>query len=113
MLIYNHSKGNKAKQKEEIKMTEQKINSLVAKGFKRWTKGNYDRLYINAKELGLECDYYKTGNIRWATLRGETISNSKARGILASKNFIDIATGEIHAEYGSVKDIIEEMIEEA
>ena len=58
-------------------MTEQMIAELEAKGFKRWTKGNLDRLYINAAQLGLVCQYYKTGNIRHAEFNGESISNSQ------------------------------------
>ena len=59
-------------------MTIEKINELENKGFKRWTKGNLDRLYINATQLGLECDYYKTGNVRSAWFNGDHVSNSEA-----------------------------------
>ena len=32
-------------------LTEKRIAALEEKGFNRWTKGNYDRLYINASDL--------------------------------------------------------------
>lgn len=41
------------------------------------------RYYLNTwkEAIGLSLDYYNTGNIRAASLRGEGISNSKARQI--------------------------------
>ena len=78
-------------------MTTERIGALEAKGFKRWQKGKMDRLYINAKELGLECTYYNTGNIRSASFNGERISNSEARRIRDAKTYIDVATGELHS----------------
>ena len=73
-------------------MTESMIQKLEEKGFKRWQKGNFDRLYINAKSLGLECDYYKTGNVSSAWLNGEKISNCQAKKMLCSKTYIDVKT---------------------
>ena len=70
-------------------LTEDQIKNLEEKGFSRWTKGDYDRLYINAGKLGLECGYYNTGNIRSASFDGESISNSRARRMKAAKTFLD------------------------
>lgn len=77
-------------------ITNEIIAKLESKGFNRWTKGNMDRLYINAKDLGLEVDYYKTGNVSSATWQGEHISNADARRLLESKVWIDVKTGELH-----------------
>lgn len=79
-------------------MTEKQIASYEAKGFNRWTKGNMDRLYINAKDLGLEVDYYKTGNVSSAKWCGESISNADGRRFLSSKVFVDVKTGELHVQ---------------
>lgn len=68
----------------------ERIEELEAKGFKRWQKNGMDRMYINASRLGLVCTYYKTGNIRSAEFAGESISNSKAGRIAASKTYIDL-----------------------
>jgi hypothetical protein len=77
-------------------LTEKQIAAYEAKGFKRWTKGNFDRLYIKATKLGAEIDYYKTGNVRNATWRGVYVSNADGRRLLASKVFVDVKTGELH-----------------
>ena len=79
-------------------LTEERIAELTRKGFNRWTKGNLDRLYINASQLGLVCEYYNTGNIKYAEFQGETISNCQARRMKASKTFIDIKTGKVYSD---------------
>lgn len=81
-----------------MKLTEERINELIEKGFSRWTKGNYDRLYINAATLGLDCTYYKTGNISGATFGDHSISNAEARRMKAAKTFVDINTGKVHSD---------------
>lgn len=92
-------------------MNEKMIEKLTAKGFNRWTKGKYDRLYINAKDLGLECEYYKTGNIAGATFQGEDISNSEAYRMKAAKTYIDIETGEAVSNNRWLKEAAEEILE--
>ena len=76
-------------------LNETTITALIAKGFSRWTKNGKDRLYINARDLGLTCTYYKTGNIHTAEINGEYVSNSEARRMQYAKTYIDIATGEV------------------
>ena len=73
----------------------ERIDELEAYGFKRWQKGEFDRLYINADQLGLECKYYKTGNIKSAWFNGDEISNSEGYRMKAAKTYIDVATGEV------------------
>lgn len=95
-------------------MTEQMIKKLEEKGFKRWEKAGYDRLYINLSILGLDYGRYKTGNISWATFQGEEISNSQCRRYLATKVYIDLKQNDrIHAEYDKLKEATEKLIEEA
>jgi hypothetical protein len=77
-------------------LTAEIIAKYEAAGFKRWTKGNMDRLYINASNLGLEVTYYNTGNVRNATWQGERVSNADGRRLLATKFWVDIKTGESH-----------------
>lgn len=50
----------------------------------RWEKHGKRRIYFNglARLYGLEADYYNSGNVKLATLDGERISNSHARGLL-------------------------------
>ena len=76
------------------------IQKLEEAGFKRWTKGTHDRLYINATSLGLKYETYKSGSIRSATFNGEEISNSRAGRMLAMKMYIDVTTGELHTTNG-------------
>lgn len=91
---------------------DQKIEALEAKGFKRWQKGNYDRLYINASTLGLECDYYNTGNIHRAIFNGYEISNSEARRMKGSKTYIDIATWTLHSDNYRLQKAAEKLMNE-
>ena len=72
-----------------------RIDELAAMGFKRWQKSGMDRLYINADRLGLECDYYKSGNISYAEFDGEKISNSRASSMLNTKTYIDLVKRQI------------------
>lgn len=93
-------------------MNEKMIEKLTAKGFTRWTKGKYDRLYINAKELGLVCEYYKTGNIHSAEFRGDGISNSEAYRMKSAKTYIDVATEEVNSQNGTLEEAVKEILEE-
>ena len=92
-------------------MTEQQIQSLMEKGFKRWAKGNLDRLYINATQLGLVLTYYKTGNIRSAAFNGDPISNSEGRRMKEAKTFIDVKTGCVYSDNNALKNAVQEMLE--
>ena len=76
-------------------MTENMIKAFESKGFKRWTKGGYDRLYANAGGFGLYTETYNSGRIKYAELNGEEISNASACRILSAKIYIDVATGEL------------------
>ena len=76
-------------------MTENMIKALESKGFHRWTKGDYDRLYANAEDFGLYTESYNSGNIKYAELNGVKISNAAAGRILSAKIYIDVKTGEL------------------
>ena len=91
-------------------MTSEKIEKLEKLGAKRWTKGNYDRLYISAKVLGLDCDYYKTGNVKDAAFRGDSISNCEARRLMYAKTYIDIAAGTLHSDNDKLKAAAAELL---
>ena len=91
-------------------MTEQKIAEMLTNGFKRWTKGNLDRLYINATQLGLVLTYYKTGNIRSAEFNGDPISNSEGRRMKEAKTFIDVKTGNVYSDNNALKNAVQEML---
>lgn len=82
------------------KLTETQIANLEDKGARRWTKYGKDRIYLSDLDktfVGLDIDYYKTGNVCCAKLNGEEISNSKANDILASlkSGYIDLTTDEL------------------
>lgn len=89
---------------------EDKIKVLEDMGFKRWQKGNFDRLYINASALGLVCDYYKTGNISDAHFNGEQISNGEARRMRAAKTFLDVKTWTLYSGNYSLKEAAEKLV---
>ena len=72
--------------------TTEKIAELEQKGFRRWTRGSMDRMYINAANLGLVCTYHNTGSIKSACFAGYSISNSEAYRMKAAKTFVDVKT---------------------
>lgn len=92
-------------------MTEERIAELTKHGFRRWTKGNIDRLYINAAQLGLVCTYYNTGNISNAVFNGDQISNSQARRMKAAKTFVDVKTGTVYSDDTTLKSAAEKLME--
>ena len=94
-------------------LSEITIKKLEGKGFSRWQKGNLDRLYINASQLGLVCWYYKTGNISSAEFNGERISNCQARRYKAAKTFIDAGTGKVHGDIPELVEAATAMLEDA
>ena len=91
-------------------LTNERIKALEGMGFKRWTKGDYDRLYINASDLGLSCTYYKTGNIRSAEFQGFSISNSQARSFKYAKTFVDVKTGEVYSDIPELKEAAQQLL---
>lgn len=109
------SAGLRKAWKESKGMTEeQKIEALEKIGFKRWTKGSFDRLYINAGQLGLVCEYYPTGNIKRAYFQGEGgYSNNEARRMKAAKTFIDVRTWTVYGDNDTMKAAAEKLMSEA
>lgn len=104
-----------------MKMTENMIKKLEAKGFKRWTKGEHDRLYANVEDFGLELHHYNSGNISGATLNGEKISNSYGAEIKRNTSiYLNVNDGELYLTdrandeiVANVKAAIAEAEEEA
>lgn len=94
-------------------MTDELIKKLEDAGFARWTKAGHDRLYVNAKVLGLEVNYYKTVNVKWAAFRGTEISNSEGRRMLNDKTYVDVKTGKVFSTCTKLAEAAEELIKEA
>ena len=93
--------------------TNEKIMQLEGKGFKRWVKGNLDRLYINAAQLGLICTYYNSGNISSAEFNGRSISNSEARRMKSAKTFVDVKTGKVYSDNALLREATEHLMKGA
>ena len=93
--------------------TEEKIEKLIKAGAKRWTKNGMDRLYINAKVLGLEYQTYKTGNVSYAEFNGEHISNCECNRILAAKSYINVKDFRIHCDYSPLTQSVEAFVASA
>lgn len=72
-------------------------NKLVELGGSVWELGEYKRIYVNPEILkavfGLEVEYYRSGNIKNATLNGEPLSNGKARRMDLENAFYNCVTG--------------------
>lgn len=103
-------------------MNEKLIESLEAKGFKRWTKLNYNRLYISASELHVIEDVKRDhrGIIRDGYVPGYRYNKEELRYLDADlargdyKVYIDLADGKVHAKGNSdrIVDILIEKVEE-
>lgn len=81
------------------KLTSSDIKKLEAAGFRRWTMGRFDRLYIDATKLGLGLSYYGTGNVSAAWFDDESISNTMGRKIKSTKVWVDVADGTVHFKW--------------
>lgn len=93
-------------------MKNELIAALENKGFKRWTKGDMDRLYIDPTCIGLELEFYKTGNVSNAYLNGERISNTRGREMKAAKCYIDITAGKCVSSYDVFVEAMEQILAE-
>ena len=93
------------------RLTDEQIETLEKAGFRRWTKYGKDRLYASPAAIGLELDYYKSGNISYATLNGEQTSNSYARKLLSYIDglYIDVETSKITGSPRGI-EILEERL---
>lgn len=79
--------------KGEVNKVAETAKSFVEKALEkgdRWTKGKFDRIYFNWKEMGLNVEYYNSGNICSADFNGKEISNSCAKRILCAKIYLDL-----------------------
>lgn len=76
-------------------ITNEIIAKLESKGFRRWTKGNMDRLYISASDYGVEFDRYSNGRVSGGEFAGEQFGAYEARNFVSSKVYIDVKTGKL------------------
>ncbi len=99
-------------------LTEKDVADLESKGFKRWARGDYDRLYLNYWNYGLKLEFYKSGNISHAEFQGETVSHAEGYRLKESKVYIDVKTGELVVQTASdfedeIRAAAEKVIEDA
>lgn len=93
-------------------LTEKQIAKLESKGFKRWTKGDYDRLYINAYNIhGIDTNWKKNGK-KTLSINGEELSYTKSAELSYMKIYIDVKTGEVVADWDNVKALVEAELSE-
>jgi hypothetical protein len=94
----------KAEEKKEAgmaKLSEKQIESLEKKGFRRWTKGDYDRLYINV--IKLPGVYGSSSELE---IDDDKLSRTKSWKVSNAKIWIDVATAEVHAEAAYHEDFL-------
>lgn len=96
---------------KEGKMETLKIDKIKKIG-SEWIKGDFHRIYFNSNTLrdliGLEINFYNTGNVSSAYQDGVLISNTKANKLLVytdfSKIFFDVNSGEFkHGENTNIE----------
>lgn len=96
-------------------ITESDLEKLISIGANRWQKAGRDRLYLSgagAEIMGLEIDRYKSGNICYATLDGEKISNADGGRALSTyqRAYIDLTTGALKEVTGKYADFFTEKM---
>jgi hypothetical protein len=112
VILYRQLKKANTTQEGKKMMTNEMIKKLEDRGFKRWTKGNYDRLYINADTLGLELGFYNTGNISSARFQGNSISHAEGGRLRYAKTYIDVKTGKVYSQHDWLQEAAEAILSE-
>ena len=92
-----------AETKGTAQQSREDIIAELTKKYGRWTKKGtngkvYDRIYFNATDLGMEVEYYRSGNISSAAIDGEHVSNCEARRIIGSKAYFDLTDNTLHMD---------------
>jgi hypothetical protein len=81
------------------------LSKLIEMGANEWKAGDKHRFYFDETLLGdlinFRVNRYNTGNISSATLNGEPVSNSKAKGFLPFKFWFDVQAQKFFAQGGS------------
>lgn len=75
------------------------LRKLNEYGFRRWTKDDMDRMYIDATDLGLTISFEKNGEIRWATFQGRDVGQRIARRMNDAKTFLDLHTMTVYSPF--------------
>lgn len=93
-------------------ITEKLIAALEEKGFKHWTKGDKDRMYVDAEKLGLKVQKYGSGAVKRAEWDGEKISNREGAAMLHAKTYLDLTDMSVHSDDSDLFAAAEAIIEE-
>ena len=99
----------KAEEKKEAgmaKLSEKQIEALEKKGFRRWTKGDYDRLYINV--IKLPGVYGSSSELE---IDGDKLSRTKSWKVSNAKIWVDVVTAEVHADAAYHEDFLKSAAE--
>ena len=92
------AKTEEKKEAGMAKLSEKQIEALEKKGFRRWTKGDHDRLYIDAWNLpGIVTNWKKKGK-KTITVEGEELSYGKSLDVTYAKIWIDLKTLEVNVD---------------
>ena len=92
--------------------TEKLITALEERGFKRWTKGDKDRMYVDTEKLGLKVQKYGSGAVKRAEWQGEKISNREGASMLHAKTYLDLTDMAVHSDDSDLLAAAEAIIEE-
>jgi hypothetical protein len=81
----------------KVESREEKIERLSQK-YNRWAKGGYDRIYFNAKKLGLVVKTNRYGNVSEGIIPSDNdqwVSAGAVKAMLEEKSYLDLKTGEL------------------
>lgn len=94
-------------------MTDEQIKRYEDAGFRRWTKADMDRLYIDTTKLGLECEYKRDHEPCLGHWQELDISNADCRRIYYSKVWVDVKDGSLHVRSDFSPSIGDMSVEDA
>ena len=81
----------------KVESREEKIERL-SKKYSRWTKAGYDRIYFNARQLGLVVKTNRYGNVAEGIIPADNdqwVSAGAVKAMLEEKSYFDIETGKL------------------
>lgn len=92
-----------------------KVETLIKMGASRWQKYGKDRVYLSscgAQIINLSVERYNSGNICYAEINGEKISNADAQRYMAAfeSAYIDMTSGKLCGTHGRYEDLFAESM---
>ena len=116
-IAWKIRKAAKVSMREALKKAWRIAKAMVL-GARVWEKGGKSRLYLNEAGkaiIGLTYGCYNSGNIRWAEINGEEISNAECGRVFNALYgaYLDLADWTIHTGLSKSAASVKESLKKA